>query len=419
MTSTKTSTLWAVIIRISLILFASLPPLAAELPTEIEDVTNKDSIVGINYTTWHTLGYDGSNPKDVRNIQEILANGPDKEPKFGHPGSWHFWAEPAIGYYRGDDTMAMHYHFELFEEALIDYIVLDATNVKPHSPFKQKYLYDPFDKMIELIALRKKHGRDSPKVIIWSPQELAQELYDRYYSKPEYRGLWLYLNDGNGPKPIYITTQEFDKVGPQVKNHLTLRRMWGLNRKLTDKEWSFLADYPQPVAYNAKKKPEQVVVCIAKQATYMTNSKTATPRHQGETFKKQWSRAFKVRPQFVTITWWNELMAQRQKDSPEGKAQFVDMYTPEFSRDIEPVKLPYGDMYYRFMREYIEAYKARRPMPGNLLERYDRGTNRKDFDMDGIPNTVEGDKDTDGDGTPDKLDLDSNNDGIPDWLDGK
>ena len=78
------------------------------------------------------------------------------------------------------------------------------------------------------------------------------------------------------------------------------------------------------------------------------------------------------------------------------------MYTPEFSRDIEPVKAPYGDMYYRFMRDYIHAYKAGMPMPQNLLEELDKGSDRPDFDMDGIPNQVEGTKDSDADGTPDQ-----------------
>jgi len=37
-----------------------------------------------------------------------------------------------------------------------------------------------------------------------------------------------------------------------------------------------------------------------------------------------------------------------------------------------------------------------------------------DFDMDGIPNLIEGTKDSDGDGISDQWDLDSDNDGIPD-----
>lgn len=401
-----------------------LLPLCAQVlcavpSTAIEDVTGKSGIVGINYSSWHTLGYKGKPNETPRNIQKILAEGQAKPEAFGPEGSWHFWAEPAVGYYTGNDTMVMNYHFELLEAARIDYIVLDATNVVPGSDYKQEYLYDPLDKMLDLIKWRSKRGLDSPKIILWSPWELAVELYEHYYSKPAHASAWLYLNDGQGPKPMYVTTQEFERVSPEIKRALTIRRMWGLKNKMADGEWSFLSKHPQPVCLGPEKRPEQVVVCVAHQAEYMSNEKTATPRAQGRTFQKQWSRAFEIRPQFVTITWWNELMAQRQKDGSGGRIQFVDMYKPEFSRDIEPVKAPYGDMYYRFMRDYIHAYKEGKPMPQNLLEELDKGSDRPDFDMDGIPNQVEGDKDSDGDGIPDQWDLDSNQDGKPDFAGDK
>ena len=161
-------------------------------------------------------------------------------------------------------------------------------------------------------------------------------------------------------------------------------------------------------------KAEQLVVCTAWQKNYMTNEDLATPRKNGKTFQLQWSRAFKIRPKFVIITWWNELMAQRQKDGPNGQVQFTDMFRPEYSRDIEPVQSPYWDMYFRLMRDYIKAYKKGVPMPTNLLELHSKESDRLDFDMDGISNLIEGTKDSDGDGISDQWDLDSDNDGIPD-----
>jgi len=66
------------------------------------------------------------------------------------------------------------------------------------------------------------------------------------------------------------------------------------------------------------------------------------------------------------------------------------------------------------MHDYIKAYKKGVPMPTNLLELHSRESDRLDFDMDGIPNLIEGTNDSDGDGIVDQWDLDSDNDGIPD-----
>jgi hypothetical protein len=260
---------------------------------------------------------------------------------------------------------------------------------------------------------REEAGKQSPRIIIWSPGLLAHELHDRYFSKPEYKDIWLYLDEGEGAKPMFLSRLDIDKIPDHVSRQLTVRAMWGLNTNLADREWSFLENYPQPVAM-FDGKPEQLVVCTALQKNYMTNEDLATPRKSGKTFQLQWSRAFKIRPKFVIITWWNELMAQRQKDAPNGQVQFTDMFRPEYSRDIEPVQSPYGDMYFRLMRDYIKAYKKGVPMPTNLLELHSRESDRLDFDMDGIPNLIEGTNDSDGDGIVDQWDLDSDNDGIPD-----
>lgn len=374
---------------------------------EIQDATDKKNLVGINYSTWHSLAFRRNQP--IRNIQKIHRG---KE-KFGHQGSWHFWAEPAVGYYRGDNAMVIDYHFELFEEAKIDFIILDVTNIYPKSKIKDEYIYKPFAVMVQVMRDRQQAGKQSPRIVMWSPGVLAKELNERYFSKSKYDDLWLYLDDGQGSKPLFLSRLDRDQIPQQLNNQLTIRTMWGLRSKPADHEWSFLMNYPQTVAI-CDGKPEQLVVCTALQKNYMSNEKSATSREQGETFQRQWSRAFEIRPKFIVITWWNELMAQRQKDDINDQVQFVDMFRPQYSRDIEPVKAPYGDMYYRFMRDYIKAYKQGEEMPMNLLEVLDQGSDREDFDMDGILNHVEGTKDTDGDGISDQWDLDSNNDGIPD-----
>lgn len=73
---------------------------------------------------------------------------------------------------------------------------------------------------------------------------------------------------------------------------------------------------------------EQICVCTAAQATYMTCTDTALGRQGGKTFYRQWKNAFDARPRIVTVTWWNEWAAQRFL--VEDETAFVDNYTPEF-----------------------------------------------------------------------------------------
>ena len=104
-----------------------------------------------------------------------------------------------------------------------------------------------------------------------------------------------------------------------------MRKMWGLQSTLAEQEWSFLQSAPQNVAMSGGA-PEQISVCTAKQADYMTDKASATPRNQGATYQSQWQTAFNVKPKVVMLTWWNEWMAQRQADDANGNVQFVDNY---------------------------------------------------------------------------------------------
>ncbi len=150
------------------------------------------------------------------------------------------------------------------------------------------------------------------------PAAVGRFVRDRYYNSPNFSDLWVTLSG----KPLLITT---DTLPNELAQKFTLRKMWGLQRSLADGEWSFLQDAPQNVGMKGGV-PEQVSVCTAKQANYITNKATATPRRQGKTYQLQWQRAFEVRPKVVMLTWWNEWMAQRQADDASGKPQFVDNY---------------------------------------------------------------------------------------------
>jgi hypothetical protein len=93
-------------------------------------------------------------------------------------------------------------------------------------------------------------------------------------------------------------------------------------------------------------------------------------------FGEQWHRALEVDPEFVFVTGWNEWVAQRflkeegkaPADFIGGKPQpgdtyFVDAYSQEYSRDIEPMKGGHGDNYYYQLVDAIRRYKGVRPLP--------------------------------------------------------
>ena len=100
---------------------------------------------------------------------------------------------------------------------------------------------------------------------------------------------------------------------------------------------------------------------VATQATYMSNTETAHGRQGGRFWNAQWQTAFDIHPKMVTLTWWNEWCAQLFKI--DGKYVFTDNFNQEFSRDIEPMKGGHGDLYYRWLCEYIRAYKALEACP--------------------------------------------------------
>lgn len=99
---------------------------------------------------------------------------------------------------------------------------------------------------------------------------------------------------------------------------------------------------------------------------------------QGIYFQQQWQGALDIDPEFIFITGWNEWVAQRfitnsgqkflGKKLPDGGTFFVDQYSREYSRDIEPMKGGYTDNYYYQMIANIRRYKGVRkpPSPGAM-----------------------------------------------------
>ena len=326
------------------------------------DIKNRQDLVGICYSTWFNpiVKYDGSKPK---NIAEILAG----QEEWGEIGEFHFWSEPALGYYRSDDKAVIRRHMELLQEAGIDFIILDNTNAEPAwdtgvpGDYWDQMLRQPTAALLDTLLEMRAEGLKTPYVVSWNHTEPAfgyavcDQLYQEHFSKPEYRDLLVYW----GEKQLVITT----KLTENPPAYAEVRKMWGLVPNPGIREWSFLS-HDNKACFDPDGNPEQICVCTAAQSTYMTCTDTALGRQNGKTFYRQWRNAFAARPKIVTVTWWNEWAAQRFV--VDGKTAFVDNYTPEYSRDIEPVKGSHGDLYYRWLKEYVRAYKAHEKCPDLL-----------------------------------------------------
>ena len=97
-----------------------------------------------------------------------------------------------------------------------------------------------------------------------------------------------------------------------------------------------------------------------------------TTYDRGIQFEEQWRRALQVDPKLVFVTGWNEWVAQRfqvakgqainlaGRDLKEGDTFFVDLYNPEFSRDIDPMKGGYTDNYYYQLVANVRRFKGAR-----------------------------------------------------------
>jgi len=325
------------------------------------DITKKYNLIGICYTTWFTKIQSAKN-YTFPNITEILrGNG-----KFEREGIFHYWAEPALGYYKSDDKEVIRTHMTQLAEIGVDYIIIDNTNASRGWISNAKtewdlFITDPCTAILDTIVEMRAEGKKTPYVVFWSntnPEtagwSVVEKTYRQFLSEDDYKDCFVYWNS----KPFMLTTQNIDG---EPRYDLTLRCQWGLDPNRAKGDWSFL-DHENRPAYDENDFAEQICVSPAAQTDYMSNTRTAQGRNHGIFYHRQWANAFEYRPKVITISWWNEWTAQafyRGGKTPS----FVDNYNQEYSRDIEPMKGGHGDLYYRWTKQYIEAYKNHESCP--------------------------------------------------------
>ena len=332
------------------------------------DITDKTGLVSICYSVWFDaiLGKSGSGVDNWHNVTEILAG----KQEWGGVPSFHYWAKPAVGYYSSSNKDVIRTHMTQLYTAGVDFIIIDLTNAGDGyigASAWTEYIQKPMDAICDTIMEMRAGGLGTPYVVFWvgdGEGPLYQELYNKYHNVEKWKDCFVYW----GGKPFMLTTHKTPEEFP-LKDLFTVRSMWGLGVDYSGGQWCFLSvNNHNKFTKAADGTVEQVSVAVASQETYMSRLDTAHSREGGMFWYAQWLTAFKFQPKIVTLTWWNEWTAQRYEIN--GEYVFTDNYNQEYSRDIEPMEGGHGDQYYRWMIQYISAYKGGLECPVLIEDEY-------------------------------------------------
>lgn len=347
--------------------------LGRPLPTYREVGPPKSNrTVGIFYFLW--LGqHTTSGPHD---ISKLLAENPTA-PAWGPEGHFHHWGEPELGYYVSTDEYALRQHARMLTNAGVDVLILDVTNAFTYPPVVQT--------LCKVFLELRAQGEPTPQFCFITHSKTAetiQKLYEEVYRPALAPELWYHWQG----KPLLLANS--DEVPEALRRVFTLRESWAWtnNQKWFGTgrgKWPWLDHTPQEPGRAPTGKIEQISVAVAEHPVSnigrsFHNGKQPPPEQLrselGLYFQEQWDRALEIDPPFVFVTGWNEWVAQRfiadgkgiamrGQRLKAGESYFVDQFSPEFSRDIEPQKGMLGDNYYYQLIANIRRYKGVRPLP--------------------------------------------------------
>ena len=337
--------------------------------------------VGIFYFLWH--GYHGT-PGPFDN-SDIISD--PSHHSFGDPGTFHWWGEPAVGYFRSDDPWVQRKNLQMLADAGVDVLILDVTNAFTY--------HKELDTLLAAAEDLKSRGNAVPKfafITHAAPGSTVTDLYKVIYGPGKNRDLW-YLWDG---KPLILgykngKMNDGSPMDPKIVNFFTWRESWAWDHG--QDKWQWIDKYPQfPAWHTVKEQNEEVPVSIAGHPidslgrSYRSsdtwgrgvepdlNSQYLSPdTAKGLQFSQQWARALQLDPDFIFVTGWNEWVAQRfiasqpahfaGHDIKAGDSTFVDEYNAEFSRDAMPMLGGFGDDYYMQLVDGIRKYKGTAQTP--------------------------------------------------------
>jgi hypothetical protein len=324
--------------------------------------------VGIFYFLW--LGQHGtSGPYD---ITQLLAANPTS-PAWGPENAFHHWGQSELGYYLSDDEWVIRRHCHLLVDAGVDVLCFDVTNAFTYT---SNYML-----LCSVLSQIRAEGGRTPQICFLTNSYSAavvQTLYNDLYSKNLYPDLWFRWQG----KPLIMSKP--DGLSEPILSFFNFRQSWAWSQGWFANgyhKWPWLDNYPQDYGWDTPGVPEEVPVSVAQHPTTNIgrsyhNHAQPDPAHlqteQGLCLAEQSERALQLDPQFLFITGWNEWVAQRSlsdgsqwflgRQLPAGESYFIDEYSQEYSRDIEPMKAGHTDDYYYQMMSLIRRFKGVREL---------------------------------------------------------
>ena len=335
----------------------------------------QNKVVAMFYFLWTDRPGD-----PIYDLTQLVAADP-AAPKYGPTSAFHWWGRPWFGYYVATDRAVIRKHLQMCNDAGVDVLVFDATN-GPTYP-------QAYTAVFEVARDMRRLGMTTPQFAFITGHGAWDTIYRDLYAKNRYPELWFRWLD----KPLLMAHLEAkDEMPPELRVFFTVRESWAwtnANGWFGDgrDKWPWLDNVPQRPGWHARvDRPEEISVAVAQHPTGNIGRShhdgkqppvdelyLSADRGKGIYFDDQWRRALAVDPPVVFVTGWNEWIAQRFVSDQGGTFAgrpaaaphtfFVDQFSAEFSRDIEPVTGGFEDNYYYQLAAGVRRFKGVRPPP--------------------------------------------------------
>ncbi|MGI6530517.1 MAG: hypothetical protein ACOX3J_12775 [Clostridia bacterium] len=323
------------------------------------------------------------------NLTNLMKQYPEAKNDYKHriwyeqKAAAYFWDEPLYGYYTSLDKYVYRKHAEMLANAGVDVIVFDCTNAN--------YTWrGGYTTLLEAFAEARQAGVNTPKIAFMlnfapfvATAEMMYNLYLDIYRSGNYQDLWFYWEG----KPLVmaypeILGQQSDPLFKEMLDFFTFRPCdpsYFTTKPAHSTYWGWLSVYPQ-CKYGVRPDGtvEQITVGVAQNANAlyggtamngidvygrsfsMINGFSTDPnsKYYGINFQEQWDYAIEVNPDLIFVTGWNEWQASRHEDWGYTENAFPDVFTDEYSRDVEPTKGDLKDNYYYQLISNIRKYKG-------------------------------------------------------------